>query len=183
MLRMQSKARTVQDYMNALPDDRRQALQAVREVFLKNIDKDIEEGMQYGMIGYYVPHRVFPPGYHCNPKEPLPYAGLASQKGHMSLYLGCVYGDTGLREWFQKAWAKAGKKLDMGAACVRFKKVDDLALDVLAEALRRVPSGAYVSHYEKTILTKNKRASAKAKGAPKAERTRKAAPGRRKAAR
>ena len=91
---MQSKATTVEQYLAELPEDRRKAIEAVRQVILKNLDKDYEEGIQYGMIGYYVPHRVYPAGYHCDPKQPLPFAGLASQKNYMSLYLMCVYGDS-----------------------------------------------------------------------------------------
>ena len=124
---MQSKATTVDQYLAELPEDRRKALEAVRQVVLKNLDKDYEEGIQYGMIGYYVPHRVHPAGYHCDPKQPLPFASLASQKNHMALYLMCIYGDTDHAKWFRDAWAKTGKKLDMGKACVRFKKLEDLA--------------------------------------------------------
>ncbi|HEV7488121.1 MAG TPA: DUF1801 domain-containing protein [Thermoanaerobaculia bacterium] len=92
---MQSKATTVSDYLASLPPDRRTAIEAVREVILANLDHDYEEGMQYGMIGYYVPHRVYPAGYHADPKQGLPFAGLASQKNYMSVYLmglycGCV---------------------------------------------------------------------------------------------
>ena len=112
---MQSRAGTVDQYLAELPTDRREALQAVREVILKNLDKSgIEEGMQYGMIGYYVPHRVHPAGYHCDPKQPLPFAGLASQKNYMSVYLMCIYGATKEAAWFRQQWAKTGKKLDMG---------------------------------------------------------------------
>ena len=82
--------------------------------------------MQYGMIGYYVPHHVYPPGYHTDPRQPLPFAALASQKIYMSLYLMSIYGDEDHLKWFQAAWTKAGKKLDMGKSCVRFKKLDDL---------------------------------------------------------
>jgi hypothetical protein len=112
--------------------------------------------MQYGMIGYYVPHRVYPAGYHCDPKHGLPFAALASQKNYMSVYLmglycGCVDGvsDNRLLRWFQEAWTKSGKKLNMGKACIRFKKVDDLALDVLGEAIRRLPAKKYIEAYEK----------------------------------
>lgn len=146
---MQSKATTVQAYLAELPPDRRAAIQAVREVIRCNLDKDFEEGMQYGMIGYYVPHRVYPAGYHCDPRQPLPYAGLASQKNHMSIYLMSVYGDR--EEWFRQRWAKTGKKLDMGKCCVRFKKLDDLPLDVIAEAIQRVPVKKFIEHYEKAI--------------------------------
>ena len=141
---MPSKATTVEQYLSGLTDDRRNALEAVRRVILKNLDKDYEEGMQYGMIGYYVPHHVYPPGYHCDPKQPLTFAGLASQKNHMSLYLMCVYGDSNHLNWFREAWAKTGKKLDMGKSCVRFKKVEDLPLDVIGEAIKRVPARKYV---------------------------------------
>jgi hypothetical protein len=152
---MQSKATTVAAYLASLPADRRAALSAVRDVIRANLDGDYEEGMQYGMIGYYVPHRVFPAGYHCNPEQPLQFAALASQKNYMSAYLmgvycGCGEGpgaETSHAKWFREAWAKSGKKLDMGKACLRFKRLDDLALDVLGEAIRRVPAKVYVERY------------------------------------
>jgi hypothetical protein len=149
---MQSKATTVSDYLASLPADRRAAIETVRGVILANLDKDYEEGMSYGMIGYYVPHRVFPPGYHVDPKQGLPFAALASQKNYMSVYTMGLYtgGDTALVRWFQEAWAKAGKKLDMGKSCIRFKKADDLALDVLGEAIRRMPAKKYIEMYEKS---------------------------------
>src|SRR5579863_67059 len=145
---MQSKATTVEQYLAELSEDRRTVLQAVRKVILANLDRDYEEGMQYGMIGYHVPHRVYPAGYHCDPKQPLPFAALASQKNYMSLYLMCVYGNSPHARWFQEAWAKTGKKLDMGKSCVRFKKVEDLALDVIGEAIRRVPAKNYIEFCE-----------------------------------
>jgi Domain of unknown function (DU1801) len=159
---MQDKATTVEQYLAGLAEDRRQALEAVRQVVLRNLDKDYEEGMQYGMIGYYVPHRVYPAGYHCDPKQPLPFAGLASQKNYMSLYLMCVYGDTANSRWFQEAWAKTGKKLDMGKSCIRFKKAEDLALDVIGEAIKRVPAKKYIEYCEAALAT-----TAAAKGARK----------------
>jgi hypothetical protein len=146
-----SESTSVEQYLSGLPEDRRKALEAVRQVFLKNLDKDFEEGIQYGMIGYYVPHRVHPPGYHCDPKQPLPFAALGSQKNHMAVYLMCAYGDTKLSQWFKSAWAKTGKKLDMGKSCVRFKKLDDLALDVIAELIRRVPAKEYIKRCEAVI--------------------------------
>ncbi len=145
---MQSKASSVAQYLAQLPPDRRAAIEAVRKVFAANMDKDIREGMEYGMIGYAIPHEVYPPGYHCKPEEPLPYAGLASQANHLSLYMMALYGHQPTRTWFEAAWKKTGKKLDMGKACIRFKTVDDLPLDVLAEAIRRVPAKAYIEHYE-----------------------------------
>ena len=154
---MQSKATSVGEYLASLPPERRAAIEVVREVILRNLDKDYEEGMAYGMIGYYVPHRIYPAGYHCDPRQGLPFAALASQKNYMSVYLmglycGCIDGvsDTGLARWFREAWASAGKKLDTGKACTRFKRVDDLALDVLGEAIRRMPSRLYIEEYEKS---------------------------------
>jgi hypothetical protein len=169
---MQSRATTVRQYLAELPPDRRAALQAVRKVILDNLDKDFEEGMQYGMIGYYLPHRVYPAGYHCDPKQPLPFAGLASQKAHMSLYVMADYGDGGPDEGFlRKAWAKTGKKLDMGKCCIRFRKLDDLPLEVIGEAIRRVPARAYIAYYESAMRAMNKRAASKAAPATAAPRT------------
>jgi hypothetical protein len=145
---MQSKAKTVQEYLDQLPDHRREAISAVRDVMLKNLPKGFEEGMQYGMIGYFVPHSVYPDGYHCNPKEPLPYASLAAQKNYMSIYLMCIYGDEAHRDWFVEAWNKTGKKLDMGKSCVRFKKLEDVPLKVVGQAMKRVTVKKYIDFYE-----------------------------------
>jgi hypothetical protein len=159
-LAMQSNAATVQEYLQALPADRRAAVETVREVILANLHPDYEEGMTYGMIGYYVPHRVFPAGYHCDPKQGLPFVSLASQKNYMSLYLmglycGCVDGvsDTELVRWFQATWVATGKKLQMGKSCVRFKKVEELPLEVVGEAIRRMPADVYIEAYTKARLT------------------------------
>jgi hypothetical protein len=164
---MQSKATTVEQYLSELPEDRRKALEEVRQVIRKNLDKDYEEGIQYGIIGYYVPHRVYPAGYHCDPKQPLPFAALASQKNHMSLYLMCVYGESELAKWFHEAWAKTGKKLDMGKSCVRFKKVDDLALGVIGEAIKRVPAKKYIAICESALGAANERKAQRNATAPK----------------
>lgn len=153
---MTSPAKTVEEYLAGLPEDRRAAIQAVRKVILDNLDKDYQEGMQYGMIGYYVPHSVYPPGYHCDPKQPLPFASLGSQKNHMAVYLMCLYGDAEQEAWFREAWAKTGKKLDMGKSCVRFKKLEDVALEVIGEAIRRVPAAKYIEKYESVIKRSKK---------------------------
>jgi len=161
---MQSQAATVQKYLLELPADRRAAIEAVRAVILENLDKKgLEEGMQYGMIGYYVPHRLFPAGYHCDPRQPLPYAALAAQKSHMAIYLMSAYGDADHEQWLREAWAKTGKKLDMGKSCIRFKRVEDLALDVLGEAIRRVPAKAFIARYQATLQARAKPAKPAAK--------------------
>ncbi|MEE8169277.1 MAG: DUF1801 domain-containing protein [Phycisphaerae bacterium] len=168
---MQSKAKTVKQYLSELPKDRREAIQAVRGAILKNLPKGYEEGMLYGAIGYFVPHSVYPPGYHCDPRIPLPFAGLASQKNYMTLSLMCTYGDQEHDAWFRKAWAKTGKKLDMGKSCVRFKKIDDVPLTVIGEAIRRVPAKKFIEHYESAIGAARKpasKASARNRGANRA---------------
>ena len=169
---MQSKATTVDQYLASLPEDRRAAISAVRDVILENLDEKYEEGIQYGMIGYYVPHEVFPAGYHVDPKQPLPFAARASQKSHMAVYLMGVYGQPEQEQWFRDAWAKTGKKLDMGKSCVRFKKLEDVALDVLGEAIRRAPAKAYIQQYESVIRPpEKKKAPAAAKSKPAAKKT------------
>lgn len=170
---MQSSAKDVEQYLRELPADRRPAIEAIRKVFLDNLDKEYEEGMLYGMIGYFVPHSVFPAGYHCDPTKPLCYASLASQKNHMAIYLMCVYGDPGQESWFRQAWAKSGKKLDMGKSCIRFKKLEDVALDVIAEAVRRVPTRKYVTHYVATLAAneERKKARSQANSAPAPKKT------------
>ena len=145
---MQSKASTVDQYIEELTSDRQEAISAVRKVILKNIDPSFQETMQYGMIGYSVPHSLYPAGYHCDPKQPLPFAGLASQKNYMSLYLISAYNDTEFDSWIRNAFEKVGKKLDMGKCCIRFKKLEDLPMEIVAEAFRRVRCSQFVASYE-----------------------------------
>jgi len=164
---MQSKATTVKEYLAELPVDRREAIQAVREVILKNLDKGFEEGMQYGAIGYYVPHRLYPAGYHCDPRIALPFGGLGSQKHHMSIGFMSLYGDADELKWFQSAWAKTGKKLDMGKCCIRFKKVEDLALDVIGESLRRMPAERFIEQYVAGLKGVAAKKSASTRSVPK----------------
>ena len=146
---MTSDAKTVDAYLQGLPADRRIAVSAVRQVILANLPEGYEECMQYGMIGYVVPHRLYPAGYHCDPRQPLTYATLGSQKNYMTLHLMTVYGDPALMQWLKKAFQAAGKKLDMGKACVRFKKLDDLPLGVIGQIVARVPVKSYVARIEK----------------------------------
>ncbi len=140
-----SEAKTVEEYLAGLPEDRREALAEVRRIILANLPEGYEEGMQYGMIGYAVPLDRFPGTYN---GQPLGYAALASQKNYMSLYLNNVYGDAEMDRDFRGRFAEAGKKLDMGKSCVRFKRVDDLALDAVAEAIRATPVDEFISRYE-----------------------------------
>ncbi|HZN40285.1 MAG TPA: DUF1801 domain-containing protein [Planctomycetota bacterium] len=165
---MISEAITVAEYLASLPADRREAIAAVRKVILENLDKEYEETMQYGMISYAVSAGAFPADFPYDPKHPLPFAALASQKDYMSVYLMGVYSDDGNEhaDWFRKSWAKAGKKLDMGKCCVRFTKLDDVALDVLGEAIRRIPAKRYVEIHAQAISHLGKDSSGSADAAP-----------------
>ncbi len=171
---MQNKATTPKQYLAALPADRQSCLEAVLAVIRHNLDPAYEEGMQYGMIGFYVPHRIFPAGYHTDAKQPLPFAALASQKNYMSLYLMGLYVDpdgNSLTQWFRSEWAKTGKKLDMGKSCIRFKRRDDLALEVIGEAIRRMPAQTYIAQYQAALGRMKSNAKVSTKSAAKANST------------
>ncbi|MEV0650455.1 DUF1801 domain-containing protein [Phytomonospora sp. NPDC050363] len=142
---MRSEAETVDEYVAALPDGRREAVAAVRGLILANLPEGYREEMSFGMIGYVVPLERHPDTYN---GQPLAYAALASQKNHMSLYLMSVYGEAG--EAFRERWAASGKKLDMGKSCVRFRSVDDLALDVIAAEIAANSVDEHIAHYEAT---------------------------------
>lgn len=146
---VQSKAKTVEEYLAGLPPDRRAAIEAVRATILKNLPKGFEECMQFGMISYVVPLKLFPDGYLLDKKTPVPYASLGAQKNHMAVYLMGVYGNPEINRWFVEAYRKSGKKLDMGKSCVRFKKLDDLPLEVIGEVISKVPVKSYIAVCEK----------------------------------
>jgi hypothetical protein len=140
-----SSARSVEQYLADLPRDRRAALEVVRTVILENLPAGFEEGMQYGMIGYYVPLDRYAETYN---GKALAIAALASQKNYMALYLMGVYGHGDTRRWFEKAYREAGKKLDMGKSCVRFRSLSDLPLEVVGQAIGRLSVDAYIAYYE-----------------------------------
>ena len=156
---MQSKVATVEQYLSELPADRRQVVQAVRTVMKRNLAEGFEEVMQYGMIGYCVPHKLFPQGYHCDPKQPLPFAALAAQKNYYSIYLMALAEGSGGEATFRAAWEKTGRSLDMGKCCVRFRRLEDVALDVLATTLKRITVDAYVSRYLGNLAALDARAA------------------------
>lgn len=143
-----AKATTVKQYLAALPADRKAALEAIIEVIEQNRDPALEHGMQYGMPAWYVPHAVYPAGYHCKPSEPLPFASVASQKSHIGLYFFCTYTDQDEKARFVEAWTKTGKKLDMGASCVRVKKLEGIPLDVVAKTMKRMTVKKFIKAYE-----------------------------------
>ncbi|MSU57291.1 MAG: DUF1801 domain-containing protein [Pedosphaera sp.] len=151
---MTSNAKTVAEYLRSLPEDRRIAISAVRKVILANLPAGYEEIMQYGMIGYVVPLRIYPAGYPPDPKLPLGFACLGSQKNHMALYMMCIYCDPPTAKWLKQAFKDAGKRLDMGKSCLRFKKLDDLPLDVIGQVIARVPVKEYIARVEKVFQRK-----------------------------
>ncbi|MHB8638028.1 MAG: DUF1801 domain-containing protein [Fimbriimonadaceae bacterium] len=150
---MKSDAATVDEYLASLADDRREAISQVRSVILKNLPAGYEERMCYGMISYVIPHSIYPAGYHCDPKQPVTLASLASQKNYMALYLMCVYGNQKKEEWFREEYAKTGKRLDMGKSCVRFKKIEDLALDVIGGVFAQTPVEQYLACYVAAVAS------------------------------
>lgn len=149
---MQSKATAVNQYISGLPEDRQKAVAKLRAVIKKNIPKGFKEAMGYGMMGWSVPHSIYPAGYHCNPKDPLPFMGLASQKNSINLYHMGIYADPKLLKWFQDAHAKASpKKLDMGKSCIRYKKPEDIPFDLIGELASKMTVEEWISKYETNL--------------------------------
>ena len=142
-------ASTVEQYLASLPEDRRAALTAVRQEINRHLPAGYREGIQFGMISWYVPLSTYPKGYGGNAKVPLPLLSLGSLKSHMALYMLCFYGNPTLSEWFTEQYERSGKKLDMGLGCVRFKTLGALAVDVVARTVARVTPAQHVANYQK----------------------------------
>ena len=152
---MQSKATTPDQYIAELPEERKEAMQKLRAVILKNIPKGFEEAMGYGMMGYMVPHKLYPAGYHCTPELPLPFMGMASQKNFISFYHMGIYADANLLKWFQQEYTKHCKtKLDMGKSCIRFKKPEHIPFDLIGELCKKMTPKQWIDIYEKQFLKK-----------------------------
>ncbi|BCY29085.1 DUF1801 domain-containing protein [Flavobacterium okayamense] len=146
---MTSSAISPEQYINEVPEDRREALQKLREVILSNLPKGFKEGMQYGMIGYSVPHEIYPAGYHCDPKIPLPFMSFASQKNSINFYHMGIYAKKELYDWFVSEFPKhSKKKLDMGKSCMRFKKVEDIPYELLGELSQKLTPEEWIEIYE-----------------------------------
>ena len=152
----QSKAETVEEYLAELSPERRSEIATVRKVILDNLPDGYGERMQYGMISYVIPLETYPVTYN---KQPLGLASLASQKNYMSLYLMNVYGDTDTERWFHEEYRASGKKLDMGKSCVRFKKVEDLPLELIGQTIARTSPDEFIERYE-TLRPELRRAKA-----------------------
>lgn len=158
-------ASTVAEYLAALPADRHSALSAVRKAINDNLPKGYEEGMQFGMIGWYVPLSTYPSDYA--PRQPLPLIGLASQKTGMVLHCIGLYMNPTLCRWFTTEYQKSGKKLDMGKGCVRFKKLDDLPLDVIGRLVARTPVDDYIANFEAAKAVRAEKLNGEKRDEPK----------------
>jgi len=149
---MQSKALTPQKYLDTLPEDRKKVMEELRKVILKNLPKGFVEEMNYGTIGYVVPHSLYPDGYHCDPKMPLPFMNIASQKNFVAVYHMGVYSDKKILDWFTKEYAKHSKtKLDMGKSCIRFKKLDQIPYKLIGELASKITPKDWINAYESHI--------------------------------
>jgi uncharacterized protein YdhG (YjbR/CyaY superfamily) len=149
---MQSKAETVEQYIAELPDDRKEAIEQLRIVILKNLPVGFEEAMGYGMMGYQVPHSIYPAGYHCNPKQALPFMGMASQKNNISFYHMGIYAKPDLLEWFVNEFPKhSERKLDMGKSCIRFKKPEHIPYALIGELVTKMSVSDWIACYESEL--------------------------------
>ena len=152
---MQSKAATVDAYLAELPEERQKALSKLRKLIKKNLPKGFKEQMSYGMIGFVVPHSIYPKGYHCTPELPLPFLSIASQKNSINLYHMGIYADEKLLHWFQEEFPKhSKKKLDMGKSCMRFKKPEDIPYELIGELARKMTPQDWIEKYENAFVKK-----------------------------
>ena len=144
---MQSEGKTVGEYIDTLPAERKPIIVALRKAITKNLPKGFEEQMGYGMMGYVVPHKLYPPGYHVTPELPLPFMGVASQKNHIAVYHMAMQGD--LLDWFQDEWkVYSEKKLDMGKSCIRFRKPEDVPVDLIGDLASKMTPQQWIEIYE-----------------------------------
>ncbi|MNX37404.1 hypothetical protein D3C86_677100 [compost metagenome] len=146
---MQSSALTVEDYLKEIPEERKPYFYKLRETIVKNIPDGFVEQMSYGMIGFVVPHSIYPDGYHCTPKLPLPFINIASQKNFIALYHMGLYADKELLNWFVEEYPKySSQKLDMGKGCIRFKKLEQIPYDLIAQLMQKITVQHWISSYE-----------------------------------
>jgi hypothetical protein len=152
---MTSDAKNPEDYINSLPEDRKVYMEKLRNVIVKNLPKGFQEGMNYGMMGYYVPHSIYPKGYHCKPTDPLPFMGFASQKNSINFYHMGIYANKDLYDWFVAEFPKySTRKLDMGKSCIRFKKFEEIPFDLIGELVTKISVDDWIATYESAFLKK-----------------------------
>ena len=149
---MTSDAKTPEEYINALPPERKEAISKLRKIIVENLPKGFSETMDYGMIGYVVPHSIYPNGYHCKPETPLPFMSLASQKNFVAVYHMGVYAHKELLDWFVNEYPKhCSRKLDMGKSCVRFKKVEEIPYELIGELASKMTTEEWIDIYESNV--------------------------------
>lgn len=152
---MNYPANSVKEYIDALPEERQVVIKKIRQIIKKNAPKGFKEQLSYGMPGWVVPHSLYPDGYHCDPKLPLPFISVASQKNFVALYHMGIYADPKLLKWFTSEYPKhAKRKLDMGKSCIRFKKMDDIPYELIAELATKMSPENWIKLYEKNIKKK-----------------------------
>ncbi|MFV7235644.1 MULTISPECIES: DUF1801 domain-containing protein [Flavobacterium] len=149
---MQSSATSIEAYLREIPQERKSAFLRLRKTILKNIPKGFVEQISYGMVGYVVPHSIYPNGYHCEPKLPLPFISIASQKNFIALYHMGIYANPELLNWFVTEYQKhSTQKLDMGKSCIRFKKFDQIPFDLIAELVQKITVQEWINCYESIL--------------------------------
>lgn len=152
---MQSTAKTADEYIASLPEGRKEVMTKLRTIFIQNLPEGFVEGMGYGMMGYDVPHSIYPNGYHCDPKQPLPFLGMASQKNFIAVYHMGIYANKELYDWFVAEYPKHCKtKLDMGKSCIRLKKMNDIPYELLGELATKMTVQDWITTYEVAFLKK-----------------------------
>ncbi|QNU67683.1 DUF1801 domain-containing protein [Ruminiclostridium herbifermentans] len=152
---MEYNANSVEEYIEVLPEDRKQIILQLRNVILSNLPEGFTEQISYGMISYVVPLTRYPKGYHVKKDEPLPFLSLASQKNYIALYHMGLYGNKEIEEWFIEEYTKrVTTKLDMGKSCIRFRNLASIPFDLIAELCRKITVDDYINYYEKTIIKK-----------------------------
>lgn len=149
---MQIQANTPEEYVEKLPEDRKEVIQKIRTTVNKVLPKGFKETVGYGMIGWVVPHSIYPSGYHCNPKQPLPFMGVASQKNHIGFYHMGIYADEQLLNWFTENYPKHCKtKLDMGKSCIRFKKPENIPFELISQLVAKMTVEDWIKLYESNL--------------------------------
>lgn len=152
---MKIEAQSVQEYLENLPEERKEPIEKLRKIISENLPNGFEEQLSYGMIGYVVPKSIYPKGYHCTPELPLPFLSIASQKNSINLYHMGIYADEKLLHWFQEEFPKhSKKKLDMGKSCMRFKKPEDIPYELIGELTRKMTPQDWIEKYETAFVKK-----------------------------
>lgn len=149
---MKPEGTTVAEILANVPEERKEAFNKLHKVIIDNLPEDFEAAISYGGLGYVIPHSVYPAGYHCKPIEPLPFAGIASQKNSINFYHMGIYSNPGLYDWFVNEYPKHSKqKLDIGKSCVRFKKLEEIPFQLIGELMTKMSAQDWISIYEKNL--------------------------------